>query len=184
MIKRSCIIFFCCLISFNSVFSIWRMGKIVNNSDLIFQAAWHSNTKVVHGGPKRIKVLTDVLSGKHKGTVTFPKPYKVGSGAGSCYMITCENGYRFMLDDMSTRDLKSQRLVGLYASVGKDVDENKYPYLARIFLEREQEPKAGTPPVQLKAYGTYGYGLKDTPVLDITISGADGLYKITLAVAH
>lgn len=152
----------------------WKVGNIINSSDLVFESAWYekpSLTKITH------------LTTKLQQAKTLPKPvsiefnYTVADTANGHSIIKAQNGYQLTLDDNLTHFIQSGRTKVKKKCVSKYLSGHKnYRHLAQVFLEVLSPIDNQLKDVKCAVYGYE----QDTAIFDIVLSGAQGNYKMQL----
>lgn len=156
------------------VCATWKVGTIVNKSDLVLESAWYEKP-----------VLTPIpyLTTKLEQAITLPKPvsivfnYTVADTAQGHSIIKAQNGYQISLADNPTHFVKSGRIKVKKKSVSKNPSIKKqYGDLAQVFLE-VVSPLDNQPKEMTHAVLEYE---QENQVIDLYLLGIGGNYKIQL----
>lgn len=174
MMKRNVVVSAFLFLMSSFVSGVWKVGTIVNSSDLVLESAWYekpSLTKITH------------LTTKLQQSKSLPKPvsiefnYTVADTANGHSIIKAQGGYQLTLDDNLTHFIQSGRTKVKRKCVSKYLSGHKnYRHLAQLFLE---VLSPGDDQLKDVKCAVHGYE-QDTAVFDIVLSGAKGNYAITL----
>lgn len=149
----------------------WKIGKIINQSDLDLVSASYIKPQ-----KKTIGYLTRKIKQAEKENMsTVDLMYRVGETSKGCSLIDLSGGYYISVDGHPSHTIMWARAKTHENKkyIGKEVlDAHKHQYGARVFFEKEG---AKAPLV----YSVQGYNQEGT-VFDILLSGHSGNYQITL----
>lgn len=174
MMKRNVVVSIVLVFMNSLVFGNWKVGTIINSSDLVLESAWYekpSLTKITH------------LTTKLQQAKSLPKPvsiefnYTVADTAKGHSIIKAQDGYQLTLDDNLTHFIQSGRAKVKKKCVSKYLSGHKnYRHVAQLFLEVLSPIDNQLKDVKCAVHGYE----EDTAVFDILLSGARGNYTIVL----
>ncbi|MBI2352780.1 hypothetical protein HYV11_00875 [Candidatus Dependentiae bacterium] len=162
----------------------WKLGKIINESDLVLESAWYNRPK-----KKKITHLTDIILQNNKrlkkiahnkeslNVISFD--YNVSEFSNGCSLLQAKNGYQILFDGYPTHSLLWNRTVTKPIKEPVDLkhqavaaqmpDPHKFHYTARAFIE---DAKGA-----IISSSTQGYNQENVS-FDIVLSGSLGEYFI------
>lgn len=148
--------------------STWRIGQVINNSDLeVVSASYTKPTK------KKIGHLTKKIKQAEGQSIINFDGYNVDQRSKGCSRIDLSHGYYLALDGPSATAIKWERAKSNKRKAGKDVlDLNKDYYAARVFLEHEGYDQ----PLMHAVRGCNSENM----YFNIILSGNNGHYVVSL----
>lgn len=162
----------------------WKIGNIINSSDLTLQSAWYVQPTKGVAKPKYIEQLSDRLQAaadKKDGKVTFD--YKVAQGSDGVCLIQASNDYQIKFDQLLPWKVHYPRS-GIKSNkkyLGKEsCNLSKHNYCARVFVQKgsveSKKFKFDQKPLSYVAQGYQAEG----QLFDVSISGSKGNYSVSL----